>query len=196
MQAETDLEKAIKNRRSNPKLVAPAPDAAVVERLIEAAITAPDHGRIKPWRFIVIEGEGLAALGDLFVAAEAAQGQVSQQRMDTLRQQPLRAPMMVTVVARIEPEHPIPAVERRVAVGCAVQNFLLAAEAAGFGAYWRTGPMAYNETVKQGLGLVVHEEILAFVYVGTSAGSAANRPVQSVADVTQRWNGAMTTPWE
>lgn len=183
------IETAIAARRSCPKLEAPAPDAAVLDRMISAAITAPDHGRLKPWRFLVIEGEGLVALGELFVEAESASGEVSESQAKTLRGQPLRAPMILVAVANITPEHKIPVVEQQVTVGCAVHNALLVAEAAGFGAYWRTGPMAYNDKVKAGLGLGEHEEIIGFVYLGTPGGEAGKRPTQSAAEVTQRWEG-------
>lgn len=183
------IESAISSRRSCPKLEAPAPDAAVLDRMIGAAITAPDHGRLKPWRFLVIEGEGLTALGELFVSAESSAGEISESQAKTLRGQPLRAPMILVAVATITPEHKIPVVEQQITVGCAVHNALLVAEAAGFGAYWRTGPMAYHPKVKAGLGLGASEEIIGFVYLGTPSGEPGKRPEQSVAEVTQRWEG-------
>ncbi|MEJ2743669.1 MAG: nitroreductase family protein, partial [Gammaproteobacteria bacterium] len=100
-----------------------------------------------------------------------------------------------TVVANIEKDHAIPPVERQVAVGCAVQNLILLAEAAGFGTYWRTGPMAYDAVVKRGLGLSESEEIIAFVYVGTAAGEVPKRSIQSVTQVTQRWSGGKPQAW-
>jgi nitroreductase len=191
------IETAIAERRSCPKLEAPAPDAAVLDRILGAAITAPDHGRLKPWRFLVIEDDGLSALGELFVAAESSAGDVSEAQEKTLRGHPHRAPMILVAVASIEPEHKIPVVEQQVAVGCAVQNALLAAEAAGFGAYWRTGPMAYHPKVKSGLGLGANEEIIGFVYIGSPGGEAGKRPSQSIAEVTQRWAGTdKILPWK
>jgi len=176
------IETVITNRRSWPKLVEPAPDHQVIERMIAAALTAPDHGRLKPWRFLEITGQGLEALGELFAATASSESEAK-----SLRQQPLRAPMILVAIGKVLADHKIPVMEQQVAVGCAIQNALLVAEAEGVGSYWRTGPMAFHSEVFIGLGLSEEEQIIGFIYLGTKEGQAAKRPTQLPEDVVKKW---------
>ena len=154
-------------RVSVPALEGPAPTAEQLENMYRAALRAPDHGAIQPWRFLNVQGEGRNRLGELFLQA-AAEGQpLSEEQQTKYRNMPLRAPLIIVAIAATR-EHPkVPHSEQVIAAGCAVQNMLLAAHAQGLGAIWRTGEFAYNATVMAGLGLQAGEEIVGFLYVGT-----------------------------
>ena len=136
---------AIVTRVSPLKLMEPAPTPEEFNRIIAAATTAPDHGRLKPWRFLMIAGAARTRLGELMAASlltrEPAAG---EQRLQAEREKALRAPAIVVVVATPREETAIPYIEQIVAVGAATQNLLLAAHALGYGTFWRTGALAYD----------------------------------------------------
>lgn len=171
---------ALLARRSCPKLTEPAPSREQLELIINTALNAPDHGRIKPWRYLIIQGEGRQALGELF--ASALDKDASESQIEKMRAAPLRAPLILVAVAKILPDHPkAPVVEQIESTAAGVQNLLLAAQSLGYGCMWRTGAMAFNSLVKQGLDLEERDEIVGFIYIGTpeSEPKAPEAPVYS-----------------
>lgn len=160
-------------RNSAAVLTEPAPSDAVLSRMIAAALRAPDHGVLKPYRFIRVSGDRRDDLGELFAAAaEQRLGAISQDSLDKFVAQPKRAPLIVVVVARLVDHPKVPQSEQLLTAGCAAYGLLLAAEAEGFAGIWRTGDNAFDETVARGLGLSRDEEIIGFLYIGTRKGSA------------------------
>ena len=149
-------------------LAAPAPSAQELEQIIQAAVCAPDHGALRPWRFLSITGESRNQLGELFCQASLQQNpDLTPKELDAIRQKPMRSPLIVAVIAAIQ-EHPkISATEQRDSAAAAAQNILLAANAIGYGSIWLTGPFASNAHVQQQLGLSAGESIVAFIYLGT-----------------------------
>jgi len=162
---------AILNRRSAAKLAADRPPREVIEKLLEAAIRAPNHYLNEPWRFFVLTGSARDQLGD--VLAERLRAQLtdpaspqSRATLERERKKPLRAPVLIAVAAAHTGNvHALPA-EDASATAAAVQNMLLAAPALGLGTFWRTGEAAYDPAVKAFLGLQPEDQIVAFVYVG------------------------------
>lgn len=176
-------------RNSATKLKFPAPDEQALTTMIAAAQRAPDHARLRPWRFVVIEGdEGRKALGDLFVdALLKGDPDTPEGTLRRLREVPFRAPMVMVVVARVV-EHPkVPKVEQLLAAGCAAHAVLLAAHAQGYAGIWRTGPLAYDPNVNQGLGLADDETVVGFLYMGTQDGKAKSLPAEEPASFVRRW---------
>src|SRR5262245_1487013 len=158
----------ITTRSSPMTLSGPGPSEPELRQILEAALRAPDHGKLRPWRFLVIKGEARNRLGEAWAEAlrrrEPDSPEAAQQRE---REKPLRAPIIVVVVAKLIPGHPkIPAIEQIVSAGTAAQNLQLAAHALGYGCLWRTGAAAYDPTVKTALGLAATDEIIGFMYVG------------------------------
>jgi nitroreductase len=176
---------ALLNRVSAPRLIAPAPDAAQRELLFRAALRAPDHGQLRPWRFITVEGEALTQLGELFASALSADA--SPDALAKARAMPLRAPLLVLVIARIQASPKVPPQEQLLAAGCAAHAILLAAHAQGIGAVWRTGDMAYNPQVAQGLGLAADEQVIAYLYLGTPERELRAVPQLQVSDFVRAW---------
>jgi len=176
---------ALLNRVSAPRLTAPAPDAAQRELLFRAALRAPDHAQLRPWRFLTVEGEGLTQLGELFVRALPADATPEAQAK--ARAMPLRAPLLVLVIARTQAHAKVPELEQLLAAGCAAHGILLAAHAQGIGAVWRTGDMAYNATVAAGLGLAEGEQLIAYLYLGTPERELRAVPQVQVADFVRAW---------
>jgi nitroreductase len=186
-----DAIEAILTRRTVPpvKMGPPGPDEASLRRILEAGAAAPDHGLLRPWRFLVVRGEGRARLGELFAdfVRRTAQG-ASPQEIEKQRTAPLRAPVIVVVAARVEPEHPkIPAVEQIGSAAAAAQNMLLAAHALGFAAKWATGKQAYDDTVRAGLGLRGSDLIVGFLYLGSYAADHPPSQRAGLEGVVQDW---------
>jgi len=180
---------ALINRVSCPRLEGPAPTAEQLEQMLQAALRAPDHGALRPWRFIITEGEGLVKLGQLYAAAARADDPtLAEARYEKYANMPLRAPMVITVVA-VTREHPkVPVGEQMISAGCAAHAITQAAHALGLGAMWRTGEMAYHPQVEQGLGLSEGECIIGYIYLGQRCRERRAPQLES-ADFVTRWEG-------
>lgn len=177
-------------RTSGVKLTEPAPTAADFEQMLQAAVRAPDHGRLRPWRFISIRDAGRESLGHLFAEATALNNpQTTPEALVREKEKALRAPLVVLVIARLatQPNVKVPEIEQMLSAGAAAQNILLAAHALGFAAVWKTGAAAYDSFVKERLGLAPNEQIVGFLYIGTRADSLAARPAPEIAQFHAVW---------
>lgn len=176
------------NRVSSPLLGDQAPDNQQLQAMFQAALRAPDHAGLHPWRFLTVAGEDRARLGELFVrAAQSDAVELNDARQSKLQRMPLRAPMLVVVIACTQ-EHPkVPLIEQQVSAGVAAQNLLLAAFAQGIGGMWRTGDMAYHPVVEQGLGLSKNEQIIGFVYLGSQPEKMRTVCPLDSRDFVQPW---------
>ncbi|MEP5566790.1 MAG: nitroreductase [Halioglobus sp.] len=183
-----DLLHFLQQRNSAPKLTTPAPSAAELESMFSVAMRAPDHARLRPWRFISVEGGRRQALGKLLREALLARNAlVDEAAQEKAEKSPLRAPLIVVVVARMS-EHPkVPHIEQRLSAGCAAHGLLLAAETLGYAGVWRTGDAAFDRNVMDGLGLSENEEITGFLYLGTREGDPKPLPSLSVNDFVSQW---------
>jgi nitroreductase len=168
---------ALLERRSAKTLTDPPPDQQALELLLECGARAPDHGRLRPWRFIVIRGEARERLGDLMAAQlRRKQPDASADSLQRERHKPLRAPLIIAVAAVCNAAARIPAIEQILAAGAAAQNIMLAATALGFGSMWKTGDVAYDDTVKSALGLQASDSIVGLLYIGTAPDGAVPPP--------------------
>lgn len=172
-------------------LAEPAPDDAALERILAAGASAPDHGRLRPWRFIVIKGTARARLGEVFAAALRRRDPAAPEAaLEQARGGPLRAPLVIAVVATIDPHHAkIPEIEQILSAGAAVQNMLLAAHAQGYGGKWLTGANAYDEHVRAALGLATDDRLVAFLYLGSVDGQPPTVPHADAREHAVEWSG-------
>ena len=166
-------------RESAMKLASPGPDQDALDKMFQSALRAPDHGRLRPWRFVVVPEEKRERFGELM--ADCLRRQQPDAPADMLqreREKAMRAPVIVVAAAAIQRGHKIAEVEQLVSAAAAAENIMLAARALGYGAMWKTGAPAYDATVKQALGLDPDNDIVGFLYVGTQVGggSPAARP--------------------
>lgn len=184
-----DVITALTARVSAPKLREPAPSDAALDIMFRCALRAPDHGLLRPWRYVLFRGAARADLGELLVAAEQARNPAAPaDSLEKLRRNPLRAPVVIACISVVDHAHPkIPAVEQVASMAAAVQNLQLAAEALGFAAMWRTGPLAASPLVKQALGAAVTDEIVAFLYVGTADGEPRAPAPLAPAAFVREW---------
>lgn len=170
---------ALLQRQSCNKLTEPAPSPEQWQWIQQAALRAPDHARLRPWRFLVIAGQGREQLGDAMVALLLAdRPQASMEEQQRVRSKPLRAPMIVVVIACIQQHPKVPVMEQVLSAGCAAHAMLLAAFAQGLGAIWRTGPLASDTRLHARLGIASGETIVGFLYLGTPQANlpAIERP--------------------
>ena len=181
----------LNQRRSVPsrQLGEPGPDAAQLRQILEAAIRVPDHGKLVPWRLLVIRGEARLELGARLAKIHVAiEPDIPPSVIEKDRDRFNFAPLIVAVIARIEADHPkIPAQEQLLSAGCVAYNLLLGAQALGFGAQWLTGWAAYDDEVARLLGLGANERVVAFVHVGTAKEPAPERARPAIADVWSEW---------
>jgi nitroreductase len=177
-----DLLEGIHSRISALKLAEPGPTRTDIEKIIEAGTRAPDHGRLRPWRFVVLEGDARKKLGDAMAELlrqkmpDAPESQLAAQAA-----KPLRAPTIIAVAAKVS-KGKIPEIEQIAAVAAALQNMFLAAHALGYGVMWKTGAAAYSPSVKEMLGLAVEDHIVGFLYLGANAapGPVVQTPIENV----------------
>ena len=181
-----DATNAILTRSSALGLNLPAPNDQQVRGFIGAAVRAPDHGKLTPWRFVVLRGPSRDVLGDaMAVALRERNPLATAEELCNEHGKALRAPLVVVVAAALHSHKKIPQVEQSSAVAAAAQNFWLAAHAAGFGVMWKTGAAAYSDSVKIALGLAVSDQIIALLYVGTASARAPVRAAD--IDAVTRW---------
>lgn len=165
---------AIQERHSTGRMVEPAPSPEELNILLSAAERAPDHKKLKPWRFIVLEGPRKDEIANAMAEAlRARQPQADESAVNKERNKLGRAPMVIAVgTARVET--PLPFEELLAATAAAIQNLLLVATDMGFASMWRTGDSAYDPLVKKALGLDETDFISGFIYLGTPWGSQTN----------------------
>ena len=163
----------IKSRRSIGNLSIPAPTESQIKAAIDCAVTAPDHKKLRPWRFIVTQGNALHELGRAFLAAAEAQAAqegeaMSEKSRQKIYNMPLRAPVIITVVTQMQVHKKVPPFEQMLSAGAAVQNLILALQAQGFSTVWRTGLLCNEPAVKAYFGVGPDDYVTAFVYTGSS----------------------------
>ena len=154
-------------RRSCAALRAPAPEGEALDIILKAAIRVPDFQELRPYEFIVAKGEGLQRLGALMEQAAIASGQPDD-IVKRAPKMPLRAPLVIVVVARARESVVVNRLEQQMTAGCAVMAMLMAAFAQGFAGIWRSGWPMFDRGLHDGLGLDPADQIVGFLYLGTA----------------------------
>ncbi len=172
------------------QLAEPGPDAAQTESLLSAAIRVPDHGRLTPFRLLVVRGAARARLGAGIATIHAHNDPgVAAAALTKDRERFNAAPLVVVVIARTTAGHKVPLQEQLLSAGCVAYNLLLGAQALGFGAQWLTGWSAYDADVARLLGLAGNESVVGFVHIGSIREAATEHARAPLADVLGEWNG-------
>lgn len=153
-------------RRSAKKLTSPAPKGQALENVLQAGLRAPDHGKLRPYRFYIIEGEQRQSFSDLLVKA-AKEENLSEKMREKAEKTPFKAPMIIVIVAHCEDHPKVPKWEQEITAGCAVQAMQMAAVAQGFGGIWRTGAWTDCQSVRRAFRCRTEDKIVGFLYLGT-----------------------------
>ncbi len=172
------LIKMLDQRRSSPSrtLHGPGPNAEEVQQMLTSALRVPDHGKLVPWRFLRIQGDTRFILGDL-LAQRAIELNASAPTsvIEKDRARFSFAPLIITIIAKIAPNHSVPEQEQMLSGGAVCFALLQAAQALGYGAQWLTGWAAYDSVITKKLGLLENECILGFIHIGNVSESAPER---------------------
>ena len=162
-----DALEAIFTRQSISKVEPDPVPKSIIEKLLSAAVQAPNHHRVRPWRFVVLTGDARMRLGEVFAKAKMNRDPgTPEPALDVERERPMRAPLLIVVGVDKPTELKIIEIENVCAAAAATQNILLAAQALGLGAKWRTGPAASDPQVKKYLGFEPDQHVIAFLYIG------------------------------
>lgn len=166
-----ELISAIFSRQSISKVKPDPVPKAIIEELLQAAVQAPNHHRVRPWRFVVLTGDARKQLGEIFAQSKKKRDpDTPEPVIDVERERPMRSPVLIAVGVD-KPEGPkVIEIENVCATAAAVQNLLLAAQSFGLGVKWRTGPAAYDPDVKKHLGFDPDQHLIAFLYIGFLEG--------------------------
>ncbi|GIP33878.1 nitroreductase [Paenibacillus sp. J2TS4] len=165
------LEEAIVERRSIGKVKTDPVDKSLINKLLEAAVWAPNHYHTEPWRFFVMTGEGRNRLAEAYreIAKEESEAAGTPANEELLRKQwgkAFRAPVVIAVAASPSSLPKVHEIEELAALHAAIQNMLLTAHSLGLGAIWRSGQPLYHTRMKQAFGLEEHESMAGLIYVG------------------------------
>jgi len=172
-------------RRSCPRLTAPAPSGAALDDIVRAATRVPDFKRLHPHEFLIAEGDGLERLGAMFGRAALASGR-SAEVVESASRMPSRAPMVIVVVAKHRPSPVVDPLEQKLSAGCSVMAMQLAAIAQGFGGIWRSGWAMFDRGLHAELGLADEDQIVGFLYLGTPAAPPQPAPEFDPNDYVRR----------
>ncbi|WP_254574606.1 nitroreductase family protein [Stenotrophomonas acidaminiphila] len=181
---------ALDQRRSVPslQLAEPGPDDATVLAMLAAAVRVPDHGKLVPFRVLRLRGDARHALGDYLARRSRERTpDASLAAVEKDRQRFSHAPLVLTVVARLQDNPKVPEQEQLLTAGCVCFALLQAAQGFGFGAQWLTAWMAYDEGVARHLGVAANERIVGFIHVGTPRMRAPERARPDPASLLQDW---------
>ncbi|WP_298670276.1 nitroreductase [uncultured Sphingomonas sp.] len=186
----TPLSLLATRRSAKPRdLAAPGPDPAQLEAMCAIAARTPDHGKLAPWRFVIVAAERRAALAQVIVDAyRAERPEAKRIEIEALEQFAHQAPALVVVLSSPRAESKIPLWEQELSAGAACMNLLHAAHAMGFAGGWLTGWAAFSDRVRDAFG-AAPERIAGFVFIGTPAKPLEERPRPETGAVISHWPG-------
>ena len=172
----------ILNRVSARELAEPHPTESEMEKVYKAALRAPDHAWLRPSSFIEVKGDGLNRLSNIFLEYAKNQTDITDQIIQKYKNAPFRAPMIIILVNTFK-EHPkVPAIEQKLSTATAAQNIMLALNSMNYSSIWRTGKLAFNKEIQTKLNLSEDQEILGYLYIGTSIGENKKIPNLDIDD--------------
>ncbi|MFT8418594.1 MAG: nitroreductase [Acetobacter sp.] len=178
-------------RASTDRLQDPAPAPEQLMDILATAMRAPDHGRVQPWRYVVIEGEDRPALAELIVASMArVEPEAPAAKIDKRRTRFATMPMVIALGMHLRPDHKIPLWEQEMCVAAGAMNILNALHATGFGGVWVSGALVDDALLAADLGL---SRLAGFLFVGTPDGAHPAPKRADPALFTARWHGQPVT---
>ncbi|MDB5674098.1 MAG: nitroreductase [Sphingomonas bacterium] len=186
----TPLSLLATRRSGKPRdLIAPGPGTDQLQAMIGIAARTPDHGKLAPWRFVIVPTEQRDRLAEVITTAYLAERpQAARLEIESLEQFAHQAPALVVMLSSPRTESHIPLWEQELSAGAACMNLLHAAHAMGFAAGWLTGWSAYNDSVRDAFG-VAPERIVGFVFIGSPAKQLEERPRPDLSKIISVWNG-------
>ncbi len=187
--ATTPLSLLRTRRSGKPRdLIAPGPDADQLRAILEIALRTPDHGKLAPWRFVIVPDDKREAFAVLLESAyRREKPDAGRLEIESMRQFALQAPTLVVALSAPVEGSKIPAWEQQLSAGAAIMNLLHACHALGFAAGWLTGWPAYNEDVRQAFA-VGAERLAGFIFIGTPGRPQEERPRPDYDKIVSIWD--------
>jgi nitroreductase len=184
---------ALNQRLSTPalQLGEPGPTAEQLDRLLTAAVRVPDHGKLTPWRLLLVRDDARAKLGDALAKLHAeVDPDVSPSKLEKDRARLAASPLMIVVVAVLDEQHKkVPVQEQILSAGCVAYNLLVGAQELGLSGQWLTGWAAYEPKALALYGVKDNERIVGFLHIGTPKEAVPERTRPLLADVVSEWRG-------
>ncbi|MFT8789223.1 nitroreductase [Komagataeibacter saccharivorans] len=178
------------SRFSTDALVEPAPAGGVLESILSTAMRAPDHGKLRPWRYAIVQGDARLELAQRVVASmKRLDPDVAPAKIEKRLSRFSTMPMTIVLGMHLRPEHKIPVLEQELAVGAAAMNILNALHATGFGGVWVSGDVAYDPEFAAELGFPAPHKLAGFLFVGTPKAGAAGPTRRPVDGYVAQWTG-------
>jgi nitroreductase len=164
-------------------MLAPGPDHETITKILAAGMRVPDHGKLAPWRFIVLEGEAREKLGDVFADLAVTEYDANEQLVQKAKGYATQGPTLIIAISSPSTKHPIPEWEQHLSAGAACQNMLVAATALGLASQWLTGGGSYSPKVCKALGMTEKEKIAGLMFFGQHGERApTERPRPNIDD--------------
>lgn len=176
----------LKTRRSMPafQMKEPGPSKEEIQEILTLATRVPDHGKLAPWRFIVMTGDARKRItGELAAIAKADRPDLSADMVQVEETRFLRAPVVIAVVSRAGPHVKIPEWEQIMSAGAVCLNMVMAANALGYVSNWLTEWMAFDERAHRILGVEPGEKVAGFIHIGSTDFPVVERPRPDLADI-------------
>jgi nitroreductase len=176
----------LKTRRSMPafQMKEPGPSKEEIEEILTLATRVPDHGKLAPWRFIVMTGDARKRItGELAAIAKVDKPDLSEEMIQVEETRFLRAPVVIAVVSRAGPHMKIPEWEQIMSAGAVCLNMVMAANALGYVSNWLTEWMAFDERAHRVLGVERGEKVAGFIHIGSTDFPVVERPRPVLADI-------------
>lgn len=185
----------LKSRRSThtPDITAPGPTKEELTNILTIGLRVPDHGKIEPWRVVVIEGEAKTQLAKKLAASfEIEKHTLTPKQQDKLTniitKTIVEAPLIIYVISSIDSQSIIPVNEQLLSAGAVCMNTLWAASAYGYAANWISGWLAYSEPAKNIIGVKANEQVAGVIFIGTTAEPCEDRKRPDLSTKVNFWS--------
>lgn len=185
----TPLSLLTTRRSGKPRdLAAPGPDKAQLQEMCAIACRTPDHGKLAPWRFVIVDPEQRDAFAALLLDAyRTDRPEAKRLELESIEQFARQAPALVVALSSPRTDSQIPLWEQELSTGAACMNLLHAAHAMGFAGGWLTTWAAFNDQVRDAFG-AAPERIAGFIFIGTPTRPLEERPRPDLAQTVQTWS--------
>ncbi len=167
----------------------PGPGDEDLQKIMESGMRVPDHGRLTPWRFIVIRGDAREKIGNVIgTSFKKNKPDAIDEELEMEQERLTRAPIVIAVISKVQKEHKIPEWEQILSSGAACQTMLIAAQSMGYAAQWLTEWYAYDVDVKKAIGAGPEDEIAGFLYLGSGTGELKDRARPAYEEIVSEWS--------
>lgn len=157
-------------------MTGPGPDKKALKKILAAGMRVPDHGKLAPWRFIVLTGREREKLGKAISDGLIAEFESNEKTAEKMSGYATQAPALVVAVYSPNDNRPIPEWEQKLSMGASCQNMMIAATALGYAAQWLTGWASYSKYVAKALKMTEKEKIAGFIFFGSHTENPKERP--------------------